>query len=328
MGNTRVAVTGAAGHLGANLVRDLLEDGREVRALVYRDRRPLENTGAQLVEGDVLDVDSLRRAFEDVDVVMHLAVSIAVEGEDGSKLEPVNVQGTRNVVDACLEQGVDRLLHFSSVHAFCQEPMDQPIDETRPLADEGHGASYDRTKALGERAVLAGIGKGLDAVILNPSAMLGPQDYKPSRMGETLIMIHRCKMPALVPGGYDWVDVRDVSRCTIQAIERARTGERYILSGHWLSVGDLCRLACSVTGKEPPSFTVPLWVARLGAPFVSGWCRMMKQRPLYTSGALDTLTSNSRFERGKAEKELGYRVRPLEETLRDAYDWYASASMI
>jgi dihydroflavonol-4-reductase len=328
MAKAHVTVTGAAGHLGANLVRQLVDEGYDVRALVYRDRRPLADADAEQVRADVTDAASLHEAFRGTDVVIHLAVAIAVQGENESLLDPVNVQGTRNVVDACLETGVDRLVHCSSVHAFRQEPLDRPIDETRPLADEGPAHCYDRSKALGERVVMEGVEKGLDALILNPSAMLGPQDHKPSRMGETLLMIRGCRLPALVPGGYDWVDVRDVSRTTIQALDRGRKGERYILSGRWMSVEDLCRLACAVTGSRMPSVTVPLWMARLGTPFVTHWCRMRRQRPLYTSGALDTLTGNNRFDNRKAVAELGHEVRPLEETLRDAYAWYEAASMI
>ncbi len=320
-----VAVTGGSGHLGANLLGDLARLGHEVTVLVHRDRKAFEGVSAKLLRGDVLEPSSLVAAFEGAEVVIHLAAAIAVTGESERLLEPVNVQGTRNVVEACLRAGVKRLVHMSSVHAFCQHPMNEPIDENRALADTSPCQTYDRTKALAERVVLEGLDRGLDVVILNPSGMLGPNDFKLSRMGETLIMLHRGQIPMLVPGGYDWVDVRDVATTTIAAMDRGRSGERYILSGHWASVTEIAAHVSRLSGKKPPSTTVPMWMARLGAPFVEYGSRLARRRPIYTRGALDTLASNSRFVGTKARNELGHSPRPLEETIADACHWHGMA---
>lgn len=323
-----VAVTGAAGHVGGNLVRELIRGGHDVSALVYRDMRALEGTGADLLKGDVTDLSSLEKAFDGAGIVINCAAHISITGEDGGRVDEVNVTGPRNVVQACLTCKVKRLVHFSSVHAFKQDPMDETIDETRPLADTAPCTAYDRSKAAGEREVLEGLDRGLDAIIVNPSAVIGPHDHKLSRMGDVMLRIYHRKLPALVPGGYDWVDVRDIVDGTLAAVERGRTGERYILSGHWLPVRDLARLVGETTGHTPPKLSTPMLLARIGAPFVEGWSRVTGSRPLYTREALTILTGNSKFSHAKASNELGYEPRPTRDTIKDTFEWFREAGWL
>ena len=155
-----VVVTGATGHVGANLVRALVAKGRPARSLVHVNRQAIAGLDIETVQGDVCDLESLCRAFNGADVVYHLAASISLSMDDWPRLEAVNVIGTRNVVEACRRCGVRRLVHFSSIHAMVQEPMSTPVDESRPLVESRRCPPYDRSKAAAEREVQRGIGTG------------------------------------------------------------------------------------------------------------------------------------------------------------------------
>lgn len=318
-------VTGAGGFLGNNLVRALLAQGRRVRCVVRTDRAALEGLDVEIVQGDTTDPASLGPAFEGAETVFHLAALVQVGAVQPERMVAVNVDGPRNVVAACLDAGARRLVHCSSCHALYEHPLYAPIDETRALALSDDCLSYSRSKAEGELCVLEGVAKGLDAVIVNPTAVIGPYDHKPSHLGELLIMLHRRAMPTLVDASFDFVDVRDVVAGLLAAERDGRSGERYLLSGHPASVRELATLAERATGIRAPALTAPMWLARLGAPFVSGWARMRGERPLYSPQALSVLRGNSDFDHGKATRELGYHPRPLEETVKAFYDWYLPA---
>jgi dihydroflavonol-4-reductase len=322
-----VLVIGAAGHVGGNLVRALLAAGRKVRATVYRDERALAGLDVERVKADVLDPASLTAAMQGCEVVYHLAAIIAIAGESERRVEDVNIRGPRNVAAACLEAGVQRLVHFSSIHAFEQLPLDRPLDETRgePIAG---APTYDRTKAAGEREILQAVARGLDAVIVNPTSVVGPYDFKPSPMGDVLLRLATGKMPALVTSGFDFVDVRDIVAGAFAAEARGRTGERYLLPGHFATFRELAALMAQASGRRAPRLVTPLWLARVGAPFLGAWCKVTGGRPLYTGESLDILSRSHPDIRGdKARAELGYQARPLAETVRDTWGWFRSAGM-
>jgi dihydroflavonol-4-reductase len=321
-------VTGAAGHIGGNLVRELVAQGRSVRALVYRDRRAIEGLDVEVVIADLLDRESLSRAFAGADTVYHLAGRIVIYGCDEEQVHAVNVLGTRNVVETCLDLGVKRLVHFSSIHAVAQEPLDRPLDEGRPLADTGPCLLYDRTKALGQKEVMAGVDRGLDAVIVSPGGVMGPHDYKPSHIGEMLLSLHDRRIPALVPGGFTWVDVRDAVQGAIAAEERGRTGEAYLLGGEWVSILDLSRWVAELTGARTPQTVLPMWLARVGAPFVTGYARLRGRRPLFTAESLSVIAGNTRMNCDKAKRELNFLPRPVRETVEDTLLWFSEAGML
>lgn len=323
-----VAVTGANGHVGSNLCRILLNAGHKVRALVFMDSEGIEGLPLEKVKGDLLSRDSLDGLLEGSDTVIHLAAVISILGRQNSRLEQVNVDGTRNVIEAARRNGVKRFIHFSSIHALDHSPLDRPMDENRPLAS-GHPLPYERTKANAEKIVREAAKNGLDAMIVNPTAMIGPHDYKPSLMGQLLIRLYKRQIPALVPGGYDWVDVRDVCRATVDLLEKGERGDRYILAGKWLSLRDLSIILGKVTGRPTPTHTVPYWGARIGVPFIKAWYTMMKEHPLYTSASLDIVKSGSHLITSKkAEDALKYSVRPIEETLADTISFFRKNGFI
>jgi dihydroflavonol-4-reductase len=318
-------VTGASGHVGVNLVPRLLEQGRGVRVLVHERTTGLDGLDVEQVTGDVTDPVAVRAACRGADVVYHLAVVISIRGSLGGLVERVNVEGTENVLRACEAEGVRRLVHFSSIHALDPEPLGQPVDETRPLLLHSRAAAYDRSKAEAESRVLQAVEQGLDAVVLNPVGIVGPLDHRPSLMGEVLRKLRHGKLPGLVSGGFPWADVRDVAAASIAAEERGQRGERYILGGHLASVADLAALVEELSGVRAPRFTSPLWLARIGAPFMTWGARLTGSTPLYTAESLATLEHYQQVDGSKAERELGYSPRPLRDTVRDTLHWFEQA---
>jgi dihydroflavonol-4-reductase len=326
--NEVTVVTGASGHVGGNLVRALLAEGRHVRALVREDRRAVDGLDVETVEGDILDADSLRRLLKGADTVFHLAARISIVGPEGGLVERTNVVGVRNMIDACLEAGVRRLVHFSSIHAFDTAPNDQVIDETRSLVAGSRHAPYDRSKASGQRAVLDGVARGLDAVIVNPGAVLGPHDYKPSRMGSVILDIYHRRFPALIDGGYNWVDARDVVAGAIAAAEKGRTGESYLLTGHWVHVSELSYIISRLTGRKTPTFATPLWLAGLASYGSLAVGRLRGKVPLLSPGAIHSIRMHRHISHEKATRELGYQTRPFETTVRDTLAWFGQVGML
>jgi len=323
-----VAMTGATGHIGANLTRALLERGDTLRVLVREDTRAIDGLDLEHVKGDVRDPVSLACLFQGAEVVYHLAGHITVERREIPLVREVNVGGTRNVVAACLASDVRRLVHFSSIHAFADHPLDEPIDETRRLVEDGEYLPYNRSKAAGWREVLAGVEKGLDAVAVNPTGVLGPHDYKPSLMGETVEQLATGRFPALIGAGYNFVDVRDVIQGAMAAETKGRKGETYLLPGNRVEFPDLARAVHEVTSTPPPRFVSPMWMARIGAPFVTLFSRITGGRPRYTSGSLEVLRGNKVILHDKATRELGYQPRPLLDTIRDTVDWLREVGRI
>jgi dihydroflavonol-4-reductase len=323
-----VVVTGAAGHLGACLVRTLQARGQEVRALVHRDRRALDGLDVEVSPADVTDPISLRRAFTGADIVYHTAAYISISMGESQKLHEINVRGTENVVEACLRCDVQRLVHVSSIEALECEPLSTPVDESRPLIQGGSSAPYACSKAASERQVREGMDRGLDAVILYPTALIGPYDYRQGFPNAGLLEICEGRLWALVEGGFDWVDVRDVAEGILQAAERAPAGARYILSGHWASLHDLAELAHEVTGAPVPRLVFPMWMARIGVPFAAAACRLTGRRPLYTSAALIPLSGNRNISHARATRELGYRPRPLRQSVVETLLWFENQGVL
>ena len=323
-----VAVTGASGHLGANLVRALVAAGRRVRALVHQSSRGIDGLPVEVMRVDVLDRASLDAAFRDVHTVFHLAAKISAGWERESLIRAINVEGTRNVTAACLGARVQRLVHTSSIHAFAPGPGDGAIDESCRLAEarDLDCGAYGRAKAEGERVVLAAVASGLHAVILNPTAILGPFDFRGSAMGEVLRALARGKLPALVAGAsYDFVDVRDVAAAALAAETRGRSGEHYLVPGTRLSLVELGGLWAEVTGRPAPRWAAPMWLARVGAAFAPSWARLRGRRPLFTSESLLVLRDRHPISGRKAESELGHCPRPIAQTLRDTFAWMREA---
>ncbi len=317
-----IAVTGASGLLGGNLVRKLLAQGQRVRALIHQDQRAISGLDLEIVHADLNDPVSLERALAGVDVVYHLASVISLSMDSWDEVYRVNVLGTRNVVDACLQSGVKRLVHVSSTHSRQPEPFDQVLDEDRPLVTDPTLPPYDRSKALGEMEIQKGIERGLDAIIIIPSGILGPYDFRPSYLGESLQLMQHNGLPALTTGGYNWVDARDVATGAICAAQTAKAGSRYILSGHWHSIYEVAVMAAKIGGTRAPRLVIPLRLAELALPMMEKLATLRGSEPLYTRAMLNALKSNRHISHARATRDLGYEPRPFLETLTDTLNWF------
>lgn len=318
----KVAVTGANGHIGANLCRALLRKGYSVKTLSYKDTRGIYGLDVENITGNVLDLNSLKELVKDVDVVFHLAVIISIEGDRSGVMRKVNIEGTKNIITVCKDFGSKRLIHYSSIHAFEQKPLDEALNESRPLVGD-EAFHYDRSKAKSEKLVLEAVQNGLDAVILSPTAVLGPYDYKPSLMGRVLINLYNRKFPVLVPGGYNWIDARDIADGSIAAIEKAEKGEKYLLAGNYRSIKDLGLTVERITGSKAPKMVNPLWLAHIGVPFTALYNKIINRKSLFTYESLKILeNSNKIISNDKAQRVLGFSARPFDETIKDTFSWF------
>lgn len=317
-------VTGATGHIGNVLVRELVCRGERVRVLLYpgESRAALQDLDVETVEGDILDPEALDSAFAGVDMVYHLAGMISISAEADPLVPLVNVQGTRNVVAACRRAGVRRLVYTSSIHAIQHAAKGVVMDERLPFDPHHTLGEYDRSKARASLAVLSAVEKGLDAVIVCPTGVIGPYDFRLSETGRLLLGAIRRPVQVLIHGAYDFVDVRDVANGIILAGERGRTGEVYILSGEAVSVRQLIHFVRAETGKRGTLILVPYWMARLAANMAPFYARLTQKRPLVTRYSLETVVGNCQISSAKAQRELGYRARPLEHSVRDTVRWF------
>ncbi|MCC6808766.1 MAG: NAD-dependent epimerase/dehydratase family protein [Deltaproteobacteria bacterium] len=323
-----IVVTGATGHVGANLVRHLLAAGHRVRAVVHNETRALAGLDVEIVKGDVRDRASLDAAFTGADVVYHLAACISIIGEQRGRVRAINVEGVRNAAEAARAQGVRRFVHCSSIHAFALADLDGVVDEASPRSLAAHHPAYDRSKAEGERALQESIDRGLDAVVCHPTGIIGPNDFGPSRMGRFLLALSKREMPALVAGGFDWVDVRDVVEGLVRAGEQGDKGEHFIFGGGHCSMRDMAALWQTISAVRAPRFVAPLALAGIGALFTTAYGRITLKEPLFTNDALAAMRFAGKVSAEHAKRRLGFSPRPLVATLTDTHAWFREHRLI
>lgn len=324
----KVGITGASGFVGGNLVRRLLRGDYQIRALVHNHHQALDGLDVELVKGDILQPETLVDFCKGLDVVFHLAGFISIGGDPVKKLYEINVVGTQNLVSACKKAGVKRFIHFSTIHAFEYQPKDKVLNEKSKLSTKS-SSPYESTKAIAEKWVIEQQAANFDVIVLNPTAIIGPNDYKPSLLGELFVKVCEGNLPALVPGGYNWVDVRDVCDGAISAITKGKGGEHYILSGTWKSVVDFVKMISKEYGKEYKKPLVPFWLAQLGLPFIWLYSKASGSKPLYTFESIKILKfGDIKISNARAKRVLGYGPRPLIESVRDTLDWLQENKLI
>ncbi len=318
-------VTGATGHIGNVLVKELLKRGEKVRVLVLpgEDLTPLTGLNIEIFEGNVLNKTSLIPALREVDYVFHLAGIISIMPGKNDFVHDVNVNGTFNMLEAAISSKIKRFIHTSSIHAFKRVPYGIVIDENIPIDPNSAVAAYDQSKAEATLAVLQATKNGLPGVVVCPTGVIGPYDYKNSEMG-TLIkewMLHQVNF--LIEGNYDFVDVRDVVQGMILAREKGRIGQVYILSGEQIRVIDLWRLVKElVSGKRAVFINIPVRFAAVVARITQFYYRISNSKPRFTTYSIETLHTNANISNIKARTALGYQPRSLRESIHDTVSWW------
>ncbi len=317
-------ITGVGGHLGNTVARELLAAGETVRgfALPNEDITMLYGDAVSIVRGDVRDKASLQPLFygltpEDEVLVIHCAGIVSVASKFDQRVVDVNVRGTENVVDLCKEHSVKKLVYISSVHALPELPHGNIMHEVDGFQPDTVIGLYAKTKAAATQIVLNAAKEGLDATVIQPSGIIGPNDYGHGHLTQMVINYLNGSLTACVEGGYDFVDVRDVADGVIAATKNGKKGECYILSNRYIPVRELLNTLSRVTGGKKITTVLPLWFAKMTAPLAEFYYKIRHESPLFTRYTLYTLTSNARFTCEKAKRDLGYRPRDISATIKD-----------
>ena len=316
-------VTGGTGHIGNVLIKKLIKEGHSVRALMLpnEDTPPISGLPVTLVTGDVTDRDFLFNAIEADEVVFHLAGVIEIAPGRDEIVRKVNVDGTKNIVDVCVDKKL-RLVYTSSVHTI--PPVnDVVLLEPTEFDESKLVGTYAKTKAQATQYVFDAVkNRGLDAVVLYPSGVIGPCDYKVSELGQVLLDYINGKIPCYIQGGYNFVDVRDVANGIIAAALKGRSGEGYNLTGKVVSIKQMFQALniCLHKNYMPPK--LPLWLVRIFAKISTFHYRRLGKKPTLSDYSLYTLNVNSNFSNEKAKKELGFTARDYKLSLCEALKWF------
>lgn len=329
MKNTLYLLTGAAGFLGSSVCRQLLARGDKVRAFVLTGDKSVKYIPkeVELCEGDLCDPSAVDRFFTIPagmeSIVIHCASMVTVNPDFNQKLVDVNVGGTKNIIEACLNHPeYKKLVYVSSTGAIPEAPKGQKIKEVDHFDPEKVVGWYSRTKAMASQDVLDAVRqRGLNACIVHPSGILGPNDYAVGEVTKTVIQIVNGEMPVGMQGSFNLCDVRDLAYGCIMAADKGRRGECYILGNEEVTLKELCRMLQNDLGCKPIRFYLPLSIAGFIAKRMERKAKKTGKQPIMTSFSVYNLARNNTFDYSKAQKELGYKTRPYAETLHDEAHW-------
>ncbi len=322
--SNRYLITGATGHLGRTVTEQLVKEGHPVRVLILPKEKDIPSN-VDVYYGDVRDKESLRPCFENLSgqdlIVIHCAGIVSIASGFNQAVYDVNVNGTKNIVDLCTEYHVKKLVYVSSVHAIPEQPKGTVIEEAVDLIPDKVVGNYAKTKAEATSYVLDAASQGLNACVLHPSGIIGPNDYPGGHTSAFIVDYCKGRLASCISGGYDFVDVRDVANGIILACHHGKRGQCYILSNRFYEVSEILDLLSEITGKRRVRSFVPVWLAKAVAPVTELYCKAMKRPPLFTAYSIYTLRSNALFSHQKATEELGYTTRDMRETLTDTVIW-------
>ena len=328
-------VTGAAGLLGSNITQQLMEKGEQVRAFVLKGDPAAKHIpeGVKIVYGDVTDMDSLNPFFNVGEgkevIVIHSASIVTVADGYSEKVYQVNVNGTRNIVTMCVMHKVKKLIYISSTSAIPELPHGQTIKEVTHFSPEFITGFYGKTKAEATQIVLDAVKKhGLDASIIFPSGICGPNDFANGPVSSFIKEYVNGKMPAGIEGYFNSVDVRDLAAGCIACAKRGNPDEGYIMANQLVTIREMFDLLSGITGCKNVKTIIPIKPARLLGKICDLIGKITGKPQKLTSFAVYNLARNNHFSSKKAEQELGYRVRPFEETIRDELVWMKKEGMI
>ena len=323
-------ITGGSGHVGANLVRELTAQDYKVRCIDFDgDHRAFEGYDVELITGSVTDIDTLDKAFEGVDVVFHTAAIISLERKNKSLIRSVNVEGTKNVCKMSLKHSIRKLIHFSSVDAFIREPLEDPLLEDRSLVVDQNAVPYDLSKADAQRIVLEYCNKGLDASIIHPSGIFGPNDFKPSLFGQEFIKIANSKRPFSINVGYDYVDVRDLSKTAVNCISKGVSGQNYIVGGNYMDFVYMADVMSQELGRKLIRGTLPFVSIYLSLPMYYLLSFITKTPRAITLDSIHTIkVQNKNIPSQLSKDQLGHSPRSIEETITDTLKFFNDVGAI
>ena len=317
-------VTGGTGFVGAHLVRRLLDRGASVRCLVRPGNAAanLEGLAVERIEGDLASFDLLRSAVDGCDVVFHCAADYRLYVPDPAPMYAANVEGTRHVLQASRDAGVERVVYTSTVGALGLNADGRPADETTPVRFEDMSGHYKRSKFQAERVADAFAADGLHVVIVNPSAPVGELDIKPTATGKIILDFLNGRMPAYVDTGLNLIDVRDCAEGHVLAAERGRPGERYILGNRDLTLREILHQLSTITGRSAPKVRLPYWIPWTAAAIDTGVSRLIGRVPKVPLDAVRLSRYRMFFDPSKAVRELELPQTPVEQALRRAVEWF------
>ena len=323
-------VTGSTGFIGNVLVRRLIDRGQKVRAFLRStsDTAALEGLSVERITGNILDPRSLTEAFCGVDTVYHLAAKISIMPWEDRMIRKINLEGTRNVIRACLDAKVKKLIYTSTIHALKEPPMGTTINEDMPYDPENERGEYDRSKAQSSIEVMEAKNKGLHTVVLCPTGTLGPYDWRLSAITQTFLDYYNGKMKMTLSGAYDFVDARDVAEGHILAAQKAKPGSNYILSGERLTMKNIFKILEEITGISGPKINIPGWLVKAYSTFMPAYYKLSGKTPRFTNYSISTLQSNSVISHKKATEELGYDPRSIKQSIEDTFKWFKDIKII
>lgn len=322
MHNNVAVITGATGHIGFALLKQLENTGTTIRILIRKDTPIFDGIDCEKYYGDITQPETLDAPFRGADTVYHLAGMIDISLSDPLLMRKVNFDGTVNVVEACKRNRVRRLVFASSVDAMPPSLCDCEITEPESFPDQGLDGAYALTKAEATRYVLGSRTQVFEPIAVLPSACIGPYDYKVSSIGEMVRMFMRDSFHiSLSFGAYNFVDVRDVADGMIAAARQGKAGESYLLTGSVLAADEVFKVVAKKCGIKPPLIKLPLPIAKLLAPEAELYYKLLDKTPLFTRLSIKVITYNCNFSYHKAAKQLGYSPMSAEQSFSDMVDW-------
>ena len=322
----RIGVTGASGMVGINVCKEILSNGDELNILIRKDVSYLDGLSCNKFYGDLSDIDILEKFCDKCDVIIHSAAMISIGFDAYDQVYEVNFVGTKNLLDASIKKKVKKFIFISSVNAYDKKPIDQNVDEKRELVRKGN--AYDMTKALAQELVTST--EEIETVSINPTSVLGKNDFKPSRLGKIIKGIHSGKLPFLVDGGLDVIDVGDLSKAIYSSISKGKDGESYLISGKFRSFKEIYEVISKYQDKKSRIFFFPRLMVDLSLPLLSLFPIGLLKRIAEINGkffpGLENMTKEAieniinfpkHIDNSKAKKDLGLKISPLEKTIKD-----------
>lgn len=319
------AVTGATGHLGYPTVRELLLKGHEVRVLKRRTSNfeSFKNIDVESRVIDLNDNNSLSKALQGVNVLIHMASKISVMPLMKRQLVQTNVIGTNNILNAAISQKVERFVYVGSIHSIPGPGKNKPLDENIKIDERHVSGDYGYTKALATNLVLeAGKSSRIETLAICPTGLVGPFDVGTSHMGTVIKNYIDGKFPFFINGGYDFIDVREVAKVLAKSVTHGLNAQHYILGGHYLGIKELFGYLSDLTDVQYPQFAIPLSVARFLSYPNAYIHRLLGMSTLFTPDSISTLRQNANISKRLAFSTFKVPTIPWKESITDQVSWY------